>query len=237
MEPGEGFVPGANLNAGATTRSMLIPHSHGRAFFHIIRPFFVTVLKHFIARTYGTRRALSRALLAFFAKILQSEVDGLVHGQGKVCCYHGRLETWPQKWVQHDVTNATHLAQARPKQNGRDHHLIIPCVVGAGGVAQTSNILGQCAGDERRSGKGEEALACADPVMSRGGLEGLPIQVNNDCNGLFVIQFHLLPTRKRICINGIGWQMTNSHNIGAKEIGHLLDVAGHGHRIVRKGGS
>jgi hypothetical protein len=73
--------------------------------------------------------------------------------------------------------------------------------------------------------------------MSRGGFEGLPILVNNDGYSVFVIQFHPLPTRKRIRIDGIGWQMTNPNNIGAKEIGHLLDVTGHGHRIVRERGS
>jgi hypothetical protein len=36
---------------------------------------------------------------------------------------------------------------------------------------------------------------------------------------------------KRICIDGIRWQMTNPYDIRAKEIGHLLDVTGHGHRI------
>ncbi len=38
-------------------------------------------------------------------------------------------------------------------------------------------------------------------------------------------------------IYGIGRQTTNPHNVRAKEVGHLLDMPGHGHGIIRERGS
>lgn len=122
---------------------MLVSHTHGRAFFHIVGPFLVTVPHHFIARAYGSGRALSSTFLALCTKILQAEVNGLVHGKRKAGRDYRGLESETQEWIQHDIAYPAQRSQNGLEQNGRNDDLVVSGVMGAGRIPEPADIAGK----------------------------------------------------------------------------------------------
>ena len=138
----------------------------------------------------GTRERTSCSA----AEVLEPEVDGLVDHEGRSVVTTAALNRGPRNGFS-TMSPMRHISPS-PAQSrmGGTHHLVVPGVVGARGVAQPADVVGQDAGDEARVGVGEEAHGVADPVVALRGLRRFPVLVHDDRDGVLVVEVHARPS-------------------------------------------
>ena len=105
-------------------------------------------------------------------------------------------------------------------------------MVGPRLVAQPADVVGQHTGDEPRIRVGEEAHGVAYPVVASEGMGRGPVLVDEDSDGVLVVEAHLGAVGFAVGEHGVARQFAYAHGVGAQEVGRGLDVLGHGRGIV-----
>ena len=81
MKGREWFIPGADTDTDPTAGTYLVSHPLLRAFFHVIGPFFISIMHMlgFWTKRDRSRGAIAGAFTAFGAKVLKTEIYGLIY--------------------------------------------------------------------------------------------------------------------------------------------------------------
>jgi hypothetical protein len=167
---------------------------------------------------------------------LESEINRFVNGHRKVRRYDGCFEPRAEKWIEDNIPDTTHLPQTGPEQNWRQDHLIIQGVMGAGRVTETPNIISQDTSDKAGGRVGHKTHGIADPVPSVKSLLCSCVLIDQDGNGIFVIEFNLLsPAPGTPTIDGVGRKFADPHQVGPKKIGGFFDMPSQEPGIIREG--
>ena len=90
-----GFVPRAYADTYAATGPDFVADPLLGAFFHVIGPFLIAVVDHFLAKTDGSGGTVAGALFAFVAKVLEPEINRFIEGQGEIGGHNRSFESWP----------------------------------------------------------------------------------------------------------------------------------------------
>ena len=127
------------------------------------------------------------------------------------------------------IADAGHLTEPCPQKDRRKDHLIVGRIVGPRGIAEAADILGEDNCDESGVRIGEHAHGIAYPVVPRKGFGGRPVLVDEDSDGILVVQLHR-DSRVRalriviVGVDGVRRQPAYTDRVGAEKIGRLFDV-------------
>ena len=99
MLPGRWITPRTTLDTAITHRPFFVEEIETSAFLDIELPSLIAIVHDLVTRRNGSAGTVLRANLAVLAKILQTEIDGLVWNQWHLGEYCRGFVSQPKIWI------------------------------------------------------------------------------------------------------------------------------------------